>query len=85
MSGETGIANSTITALLQGGRAMTRRHVETFARYFRTRQRFSCPATGAWSRRSARLPANPGLADGRSTSGRHRKASPAQADENHGR
>jgi hypothetical protein len=35
MAGETGIANSTITALLQGGRAMTRRHIETFARYFR--------------------------------------------------
>jgi antitoxin component HigA of HigAB toxin-antitoxin module len=35
---ETGIANSTITALLKGncsgGREMTRKHIETFARYF---------------------------------------------------
>ena len=35
---ETGIANSTITALLKegrpGGRDMTRRHIEAFARYF---------------------------------------------------
>jgi hypothetical protein len=36
MSGETGIANSTIMAVLQGSRAMTRRHIETFAGYFRT-------------------------------------------------
>ena len=35
---ETGVANSTLTALLKegrpGGRDMTRRHIETFARYF---------------------------------------------------
>ena len=31
---ETGIANSTITALLKGGREMTRKHIETFGRYF---------------------------------------------------
>ena len=34
VSKETGIANSTITALLKGGREMTRKHIETFARYF---------------------------------------------------
>ena len=33
-SRETGIANSTITALLKGDRALTRRHIEVFARYF---------------------------------------------------
>jgi HTH-type transcriptional regulator / antitoxin HigA len=31
---ETGIANSTIMALLKGDRDMTRKHIETFARYF---------------------------------------------------
>jgi hypothetical protein len=46
MSGETGIANSTITALLQGGRAMTRRHIETFARYFRTPLALFLPGNG---------------------------------------
>ncbi len=34
VSKETGIANSTITALLKGGREMTRKHIETLARYF---------------------------------------------------
>ena len=34
VSKETGIANSTITALLKGGREMTRKHIVTFARYF---------------------------------------------------
>jgi HTH-type transcriptional regulator/antitoxin HigA len=43
VSRETGIANSTITALLQGGRDMTRRHIETFARYFRTPPAFFLP------------------------------------------
>jgi len=33
-SKETGIANSTITALLKESREMTRKHIETFARYF---------------------------------------------------
>jgi HTH-type transcriptional regulator / antitoxin HigA len=31
---ETAIANSTITALLKGERVMTRKHIETFAKYF---------------------------------------------------
>jgi len=35
LSRETGIANSTITALLKGDREMTRGHIEIFARYFR--------------------------------------------------
>src|SRR5437762_2645 len=34
VSRETGIANSTITALLKGSREMTRKHLEAFARYF---------------------------------------------------
>ena len=34
VSKETGIANSTITALLKGDREMNRKHIETFARYF---------------------------------------------------
>ena len=34
VSKETGIANSTITALLKENREMTRKHIETFARYF---------------------------------------------------
>jgi HTH-type transcriptional regulator / antitoxin HigA len=34
VSQETGIANSTVTALLKGDRGLTRRHIETFARYF---------------------------------------------------
>jgi hypothetical protein len=46
MSGETGFANSTITAQLQGGRAMTRRHIETFARYFRTAPALFLPGNG---------------------------------------
>jgi HTH-type transcriptional regulator / antitoxin HigA len=34
VSKETGIANSTITALLKEDRELTRKHIETFARYF---------------------------------------------------
>jgi HTH-type transcriptional regulator / antitoxin HigA len=33
-SRETGIANSTLASLLKGDRGLTRRHIETFARYF---------------------------------------------------
>ena len=47
---ETGIANSTITALLKGdrpgGREMTRRHVETFARYFGVEAGVFLPGNG---------------------------------------
>jgi HTH-type transcriptional regulator / antitoxin HigA len=34
VANETGIANSTISALLKGDREMTRKHVEVLARYF---------------------------------------------------
>lgn len=34
VSTETGIANSTISAILKGDREMSRKHIEAFARYF---------------------------------------------------
>jgi len=46
VSRETGIANSTITALLKSGRAMTRRHIEAFARYFRIPPALFVPGNG---------------------------------------
>jgi len=81
MAGETGIANSTITAVLKGGREMTRREIDTIARYFRTPPALFLPGN-ARSRRSVRLPANP-RTGGRARSmsrtgpvGRHRKSEP---------
>jgi hypothetical protein len=44
MSGATGIANSTITAVLQGRRAMRRREIETFAASFHTPLALLLPA-----------------------------------------
>ncbi|HEV3255854.1 MAG TPA: helix-turn-helix domain-containing protein [Gemmataceae bacterium] len=46
VSKETGIANSTITALLQEHREMTRKHIETFARYFGVEPAVFLPGNG---------------------------------------
>jgi HTH-type transcriptional regulator/antitoxin HigA len=46
VSKETGVANSTITALLKGDREMTRKHMETFARYFGVAPAVFLPGNG---------------------------------------
>jgi HTH-type transcriptional regulator/antitoxin HigA len=46
VSRETGIANSTITALVKGQREMTRKHIETFARYFGAQPAVFLPGKG---------------------------------------
>jgi HTH-type transcriptional regulator/antitoxin HigA len=43
---ETGIANSTISAVLKGGRELTRRHIESLAAYFGVEPAVFLPGNG---------------------------------------